>query len=115
MSDIYKIGVAIMLTQNGVAPALSALSHQLLGVHRSINQINSGFGRWRTALVGAAGVMGGTAMLGGLAKVASYGEKFLDQQAKLKQLGLTNQQIAEATAKAWAITRRFLAPMLPVI
>lgn len=105
MSDIYKIGVAIMLTQNGVAPALSLISHQLLGVHRSVNQINAGFGRWRTALIGATGVMVGSTLLGGLAKIASYGEKFLDQQAKLKQLGLTNQQIAEATAKAWELTR----------
>jgi hypothetical protein len=105
MSDIYKIGVAIMLTQNGVAPALSAISHQLIGIHRSVGQINSGFGQWRTALVGAAGVMAGSALLTGLAKVASYGEKFLDQQAKLRLLGLNNKQIAEATAKAWANTR----------
>lgn len=105
MSDIYKIGIAIMLTQNGVAPALSLISHQLLGVHRSVNQINSGFGRWRTALVGAAGVMAGTGLLGGLAKIASYGEKFLDQQAQLRNLGRTNQEIAEATAKAWENTR----------
>jgi hypothetical protein len=50
--------------------------------------------------------MGGTALLGGLAKVASYGDKFIDQQAKLKVLGMTNRQVAEATARAWAITRQ---------
>lgn len=105
MSNIYKIGVAIMLTSNGLAPALSMMSHQLLGIHRSVAQINSGIGRWRTGLIGAAGVMGGSMMLGGLAKVMHYGEKFLDQQAKLQILGLNNKQIAEATAKSWSNTR----------
>jgi flavin-binding protein dodecin len=100
MSDVYRIGVAIVL-HDGLGPALSMMSHKLLGVHRSVNQINSGFGRWRTALVGAAGIMGGTMMLRGMAAIATHGDKFLDQQAKLKMLGLSNQQIEEATAKAW--------------
>jgi hypothetical protein len=104
LSDTYKIGVAIVLS-DGLSPALSMMSHRLLGVHRSVNQINSGFGRWRTALIGAAGVMAGSMMLRGLGAIAMHGDKFLDQQAKLKMLGLSNQQIAEATAKAWSNTR----------
>jgi len=40
-----------------------------------------------------------------MAAIAMHGDKFLDQQAKLKMLGLSNQQIAEATAKAWQNTR----------
>ena len=45
-------------------------------------------------LVGAAGVMGGSMMLGALAKIASHGDRFIDQQAQLKVLGLSNQQVA---------------------
>src|SRR5712672_2114516 len=95
VSDIYKIGVAIMVTQNGLASALSHMSRQLTGVHRSIAQINSGIGGWRNAIIGVAGVLGGTMVLGTLAKIAAHGDKFLDQQAKLKLLGLDNKQIAE--------------------
>ena len=103
--EIYKIGVAIMLTQNGLATALSAMSHQLLGVHRSVQQINSGIGGWRTGLLGMAGILGGSMILGTLGKIASHGDKFIDQQAKLQLLGLKNKEIAEATAKAWSNTR----------
>jgi hypothetical protein len=88
--------VAIMLTSNGVAPALSHLSTQLLGIHRSVAQIGTGFNRWRVGLVGAASVMGGSMVLGALGKIAAHGEQFLDQQARLKVLGLSNQQVAEA-------------------
>ena len=100
MSEIYKIGVAIMLT-DGLTPALSMLSHKLLGVHRSVTAINSGLGGWRTALVGAAGVLGGTMILGGLAKVAAHGEKILDQQDKLIRAGRTQAEVANITAEAY--------------
>lgn len=105
MSDIYKVGVAIMLT-DGLSPALSMLSHRLLGVHRSVGQINAGLGRLRTAMVGIAGVFAGYELIKGMGAIAMHGDKFLDQQTKLKVLGLSNQQIAEATAKAWANTRK---------
>jgi hypothetical protein len=39
-----------------------------MGVHRSVAQINSGAGEGRAALIGAAGVLGSTMILGGLAK-----------------------------------------------
>lgn len=90
-----------MLTQNGIAPALSAISHQLLGVHRSIAQINSGFGRWRTALVGVAGVMVGSGIIGGFAKIAEHGKELLDQQNKLIRGGRTHAEVAKITADAY--------------
>src|SRR5258708_1645089 len=93
-----------MLTGN-LSSALSLISHRLIGVHRSVGQINSGLGRLCTAMVGVAGVMVGSEIIRGAASLAMHGDKFLDQQAKLKMLGLSNQQIAEATAKAWQNTR----------
>lgn len=101
MSDIYKIGVALMLTQNGIAPALSLISHQLLGVHKSVSQINSGFGRWKTALVGVAGVMVGSGLIGGFAKIAEHGKELLDQQNKLIRAGRTHAEVAQLTADAY--------------
>jgi hypothetical protein len=102
--EVYKVGIAIALT-GGIDQALSRLSHQFIGVHKSVQQIQSGIGRWRTGLLGVASVVGGSMILGGLAKIASHGDKFLDQQAKLQILGLKNKEIAEATATAWANTR----------
>lgn len=101
MSDIYKIGVALMLTQNGIAPALSAISHQLIGIHRSVGQINSGFGRWRTALVGVAGVMVGSGIIGGLVKIAEHGKELLHQQNQLITAGRTHAEVAKLTADAY--------------
>lgn len=101
MSDIYKIGVALMLTQNGIAPALSALSHQLIGIHRSVGQINSGFGRWRTALVGVAGIMAGSGIIGGLGKIAEHGKELLNQQDQLIRAGRTHAEVANMTAEAY--------------
>src|ERR1700704_2234988 len=101
MSEIYRVGVAIMLTHNGVAAALSQTSHQLIGVHRSIAQINSGIGGWRTGLIGAAGVLGGTMILGTLSKVAKHGTEILDQTDKLIRAGRTHAEVANLTAAAY--------------
>jgi hypothetical protein len=51
----------------------SAISHQLFGIHRSVQQINTGLSSWRTGLVGVASVMGGSMILGGLAIMAALG------------------------------------------
>ena len=99
--EVYKIGVALMLQNNGLTAALSALSHQLLGVHKSVTQINSGFGGWKLGLQGAAAVMGGTMLLGGMAKIARHGKEILDQQDKLARAGRTNAEIAGITAAAY--------------
>ena len=90
-----------MLQNNGLTAALSALSHQLLGVHKSVTQIDSGFGGWKLGLQGAAAVMGGTMLLGGMAKIARHGKEILDQQDKLARAGRTNAEIAGITAAAY--------------
>lgn len=89
-----------MLT-DGLSPALAMMSHRLLGVHRSVAQINSGLGGWRTALIGAAGILGGTMILGGLAKVASHGKEILDQQDKLLRTTKDHNAVLKITADAY--------------
>jgi hypothetical protein len=102
VSEIYRIGVAIMLTQNGVAPALSLISRQLLGVHRSVAQIGTGFNSWRLGLVGVAGVMAGSGIIGGLMKIADHGKELLNQQDKLIRAGRTHAEVTNLTADAYS-------------
>jgi hypothetical protein len=90
--DIYRIGVSIALTNN-IGSGLALISRQLLGIHATTGAINSNFGRWATAIGGVAGVMGGAAMLKGLAKITDHGTKLLDQQDQLRRNGLTQNEI----------------------
>lgn len=99
-----------MLT-DGFSPVLSMLSHRLLGVHKSVGQINGSMNKWKIAIgaAGAAMVAGG--LVKGMVAVAMHGDKFLDQMAKIRVLGggnFSNQDIAAVQAKAWENTR--LAP-----
>lgn len=97
MADIYSIGVGITLA-NGVSPALAIISRQLLGVHTSVGAINASFGRWATGLSAAAAILGGTAMLGGLAKIAAHGDKLLDQQDQMRRNGIAQTDILKMQA-----------------
>jgi hypothetical protein len=109
--DVYKVGVQIALHGN-MAQSLSAMSHQLIGIHRSVQQINSSLGGWRKALIGAASIMGGSMMLGGLAKIARHGEEILDQTDKLIRAGRTHAEVANITAaRLMRKSRRLFLPL----
>ena len=85
--DSYRIGVSIALA-NGVSPVLAVISRDLLGIRAPIGQITAQFAQWNQRLIGVAGVLGGTAIIGGLMKIAEHGDKILDQQDKLQRAGL---------------------------
>lgn len=101
--DHYKIGVSILL-RDGMSPVLSAISGKLLGVHKSVKEIEGGMNRWKLAIGGAAMVAGGAGLLGALTKVAEKGNAIVHQMELMKALGLSHKQIAEATAKSYAVS-----------
>lgn len=87
---------------NGVSPVLAIISRDLLGLKASIGQIENQFGRWAAAAGGIAAIIGGSAMLGGMAKLVEHGRELVHQQELMRIAGMNNQEIAEATAKAYA-------------
>jgi hypothetical protein len=94
-----------MLTQNGIAPALSHISRQLLGVHVSVKKINSAFSAWKPAIIGAGAVFAGNGIIKGLMQISTHADKFLDQQAKMIVQGLSLKQVEEARLKAYSNAR----------
>jgi hypothetical protein len=97
VADVYRIGVSIALA-NGVSPILAIIGRDMLGLHTSVGRIEAGFGRWSTAIGGAAAALGSTAMIGALVKVAGYGDKLLDQQDQLRRNGIAQNDVLKLQA-----------------
>ena len=100
MADLFRIGVSIALT-NGMSPVLGVISRDLLGLHRHVDETTAKLGRVKAAMLGLGGVMGGVAVGASLVKLVEHGGKLIDQQVALKNLGVTNIEVADATAAAW--------------
>ncbi|MBO1361771.1 hypothetical protein J2D73_18475 [Acetobacter sacchari] len=100
MADIYKIGVTIAMKDNATA-VLQALSKHVVGLNMSVEQLQGGFNRAKLAALGFTGVIGGTAMLAGMAKLADAGKEFAHQQSLMYQAGLSQVEVAQATGAAW--------------
>jgi hypothetical protein len=82
MSEVYKIAVQLSMMSN--APAfLSMQSHQLLGVHTKVKDLEKGFGRLHAAIGGGIAVAAGAAILSTYGMIADHGIELLDQQDKL--------------------------------
>jgi hypothetical protein len=105
MSDIYKIGVSIALA-NGMSPVLSVIARELLGINSTVKDIEKNFSRWALAAGGAAGFLAGGAIVKGLSKIADAGKELLHQQELMRQAGMSNKEIVDATAKSWETSRQ---------
>jgi hypothetical protein len=92
MADNYRVGVSIALA-NGISPVLAIIGRDMLGLQTSIRQIERNFRGWAGAIAGVGSVLAGGAIIGGLAKIAEHGEKLLDQQVQLKNLGIEQNDI----------------------
>jgi hypothetical protein len=95
--ESYKIGVSIVLA-NGVSGVLAVIAKDLLGLKGPIGSIEKQFASWNSKLVGVAGILGGTAIIGGLVKIASHGKELLDQQTQMLNLGLAQNDILALTS-----------------
>ena len=101
--DIYKIGVRIALA-NGMSPVLAIIAKDLLGIHTKVSDIEKGFGRWGLAVGGVAGIMGGAAILGGLAAIAKGGEDVNHQLELMKLQGMQFSEIQQAASRAMQVS-----------
>ena len=84
--DMYKISIVLAMNSNHNA-VLSALSSQLLGVHANVNQLTTGFGKLKTAIGGALGIVAGVTILDQMVKLVDKTKEYSDELAKLETLG----------------------------
>jgi hypothetical protein len=97
MADVYKIAVALSAV-NGISPVLAVIAADMIGLHGRVAGIGAGLTGWTKAMVGFASVLGGAAILGSLAKIASHGKELLDQQEQLVRAGLDMNDVLKLQA-----------------
>jgi hypothetical protein len=103
MTEVYKIGVSIALA-NGVSSVLAIIGRDLLGLNTSIAKVEKSFGRWGLAIGGVAAILGGSAMLKGLAGLAKHGGEVNHQLELMKIAGMQNGEIQASLAQAMKTT-----------
>src|SRR5260370_25323175 len=107
MADVYRMGINIALAGT-IQQQLAALGTQFLGIHTTAQNITNQFGRWATALGGVAAIMGGSAIIGGIVKLAEHGKEVAHQLEQMNVLGMSFAEIQEANAKALEVTSSVL-------
>jgi hypothetical protein len=103
MADVYRVGVAIGMTDNATQ-VLQTLSRSILGVNMQAEKLEGGLNRAKVAAIGLTGVVAGGAAISGMMKLVGAGKEFVHQQSLMMQAGLSHQEIAKGTAAAWAVT-----------
>ncbi|HQT89699.1 MAG TPA: hypothetical protein PK677_14320 [Acidiphilium sp.] len=105
MIKAYKIGIEIAAT-NSVAPVLRVITRDLLGMGREADHLKGKFTAVKIAAIGAFAAMGGVAILGATAKLASYGNKLAEVQSRLRQMGVSAGNVGEMTNTAFTQSMR---------
>ena len=105
MIKAYRIGIEIAAT-NSVAPVLRVITRDLLGMGREADHLKGKFTAVKLAAVGAFAAMGGIAILGATAKLASYGNKLAEVQSRLRQMGVSAGNVGKLTNSAFTQSMR---------
>jgi len=106
MRSLYEIAVKLTMV-NHAGPVLSAITHQLLGVHHHINQATAASNRFRVALVAAGTALVGGELLAGMAKLVDHGGEFARTIDRMKLAGWSGGLINEATRNAFSTAQLF--------
>ncbi len=110
MSNVYEIGIKIGM-QNAVSPVLAILSKELLGVNTHVSDLIKKFEtlgmRTKLALGGGLGLAAGAATLSIYGKIVDKGNELVAVQRKMLQAGVANNEMLEATAKAYDMAAKF--------
>lgn len=104
MSQVMEIATRISMI-DGAGPILAALAKQVLHVEGSVKSLEKtlgGLNKQTLAVVGGLSALGGIAVLGALKSVADHGDKLLDQQFKLRNLGVQQNEILKLQAEYFA-------------
>ena len=100
MPEVYKIGIEIALAGT-IRQGLEAISAGLLGIKTKVADVEGGFARWGTAILGVSSMFAGSALFAGLNKLSDKGEELLHQQALMKTQGWSLTDMQNALNAAW--------------
>lgn len=103
MIDVFKIGVAIGMTNN-VSQTLHVIQKDLFGLNKTVDLASKKFNLMKLAAVGAMGVIGGAAIVTGMGKLVEAGANVVAQQNQMRIAGMSNLEIVKATNAAWQTT-----------
>lgn len=111
MFEAYRVAVRLQLT-NGISGALATIKSDLLGTHQQIGAINSGLLAMesrlasikRLGIIGAGMTAAGSGMLFSLKGPMEQALQYERETAKMRQMGLGEEQIREAQKFAQANT-----------
>jgi len=106
MSDVYSIGMKIALT-NGVSSVLAVIAADMLKIEGYQKRLSDGFSGMEKALLGMGSILGGAAILGGLAAFAKHGDELVHVKQQLLAADVKGLELAQATSKAWEVSQRY--------
>ena len=100
MIEAWKIGVSIAMSSNA-AQVLGAIQKDLFGLRREADLTTTGLNRMKLAAVGAMTAIAGAAVLKGMWSMVEAAKDLAHQQTMLRQLGVSNADVAASTASSW--------------
>ena len=95
---------------NGVSPVLGVIAREVLQLEGGIARLGKAFESLnRTSMVMGGGVafLGGAAALTAMSKMVEHGEKLVHVKQQLLAADVKGVELAEATAKAWELSRKY--------
>ncbi|MGJ0426977.1 hypothetical protein [Methylocystis sp.] len=104
MSIVAEIATKITMA-DGVSAVLAGIAKQTLHLEGSVMKLEktfAGLNKTTLAVVGSMAAIGGATVLGALKNVADHGDKLLDQQFKLRNLGVQQNEILKLQAEYFA-------------
>lgn len=104
MSVVAEIATKISMA-DGVSAVLAGIAKQTLHLEGSVMKLEktfAGLNKTTLAVVGSMAAIGGATVLGALKNVADHGDKLLDQQFKLRNLGVQQNEILKLQAQYFA-------------
>jgi hypothetical protein len=102
MIDVFKIGVGINMTTNA-SQVISVLMRDMLGLNIAAGKVEATLGRVGKLAAGLGMIFGGVEILKTMPKLLAMGDKLVEQQVKLKALGVSDAHVTAATNTAVAI------------
>ncbi|KDE19666.1 hypothetical protein AZ09_10360 [Acetobacter aceti 1023] len=100
MADVYRVGVAIGMTDNA-SQVISVLAGKMLGLNIAAKDAQLNLNKVRLAAVGLGGVILTGGIVRGLNDMAAAGAKLQDQIVGMQKDGMTHLQIVQETAQAY--------------
>ncbi len=99
MTEVYNIAVKIAM-QNGVSSVLKVIQTDLFGLNKAVDLTSGKFKTLALVAGGAMSAIAGVAALKGMTKIIEAGDKIIQQQQKLRQLGLGSGDVNSLTSQA---------------